>query len=250
VEYYTLKAEDQFYPDFEQLERLIKPETKIIFLNYPHMPTGVPATLELYQRFVDFAKKHKVLLVNDNPYVFLHKEQLSIFSAEGASEVAIELNSLSKSHNLSGWRVGMAVASNDYIKVLLKMRSNVNSGHFLPIQEASIKALNSPDSWYTEIKEVYNRRRSLFLPVLEKIGCEVMPGQAGMFIWAKVPKAFKTGAEFMDFILKETYVFVTAGNIFGSEGDGYFRISLSLSDAELEEAAKRMESVMKKIEAL
>ena len=246
VDYYELKAENNFYPDFDALEAQIKSNTKIIFLNYANMPTGVPATKKVFSEFVRIAKKHNVLLVNDNPYVFLHHEQLSIFSVEGALEVAIELNSLSKSHNLAGWRIGMAVANVDYINVLLKMRSNVNSGHFLPIQEAAVKALNLPKEWYVKQQNIYFRRRAIFEQVLSDLGCEFVPNQGGMFVWAKVPDGFTSGSEFSDFLLYEGNVFVTPGIIFGSQGEKYFRISLSISDSELKEAANRIVSVMTK----
>jgi aspartate/methionine/tyrosine aminotransferase len=243
VDYYALRSENYYYPDFDLLEKQITPRTKIIFLNYAHMPTGAPATIEVFDKFVSLAKKYKILLVNDNPYIFLHDKQLSIFAVEGAMDVAIELNSLSKSHNLAGWRVGMAVGAPDYIKLLLKMRSNANSGHFLPIQHAAIEAMNLPDEWYAEQLAIYKRRREIIFPLLRFIDAEFIENQAGMFVWAKIPKQFDSGAALADFILKKAFVFVTEGAVFGSEGEQYFRISLSINDKELSDAAMRIKDL-------
>ncbi len=245
VKTYDLLAEKNYQPDFDALKQLITDKTKILFLNYPHMPSGVPANADLYQKFVNFAHEHRILLVNDNPYVFLHQKQLSIFSAEGAMDVAIELNSLSKSHNLAGWRIGMAVANKDIIDVLLKMRSNVNSGHFLPFQAAAIKALAVSDAWYEQQRQHYNTRRKLVNSELEKMNFIIPQGQAGMFVWAKIPKGFENGEKLADFVLENAQVFITNGILFGSNGDKYIRISLCSPKDVLIEALKRIHEAFK-----
>jgi len=242
--FYNLDENHNYQPDFNELQKLVTPKTKILFLNYPHMPTGIPATLELYQKFVDFAIRNKILLVNDNPYVFLHEKQLSIFNAKGAKQVAIELNSLSKSHNLAGWRIGLAVAHEDYINVLLKLRSNMNSGHFLPFQTAAIKALSLKEDWYKLQREHYNQRRIIVNDYLTKLNFEIPQGQAGMFVWAKIPAQYKNGEELADYILNKAYVFITNGILFGSQGDKYIRISLCSDEAILKEALDRITNIL------
>ncbi len=245
VKYYNLMPERNYQPDFDELQKLVSDRTKILFLNYPHMPTGMPATVELYQKFVDFAHNHKILLVNDNPYVFLHEKQISIFNAQGAFDVAIELNSLSKSHNLAGWRIGMAVAKKEYIDILLKMRSNMNSGHFLPFQAAAIKALSLPEKWYEQQRVHYNSRRRVVNDSLHKMGFHIPEGQAGMFVWAKIPDRFESGEQLADLLLENTYVFVTNGILFGSQGDKFIRISLCSNKNVLKEALTRIENFLK-----
>lgn len=244
VKYYDLLENKNFEPDFEKLESLVSERTKILFLNYPHMPTGIAGSIAIFQKFVDFATKHKILLVNDNPYVFLHNKQLSIFNANGAFDVALELNSLSKSHNMAGWRIGIVVGNEEYINLLLKMRSNMNSGHFLPFQTATIKALSLPNSWYEEQREHYNSRRENVEKTLEELGFYIPKNQAGMFVWAKIPEKYKSGQELSEYILDKAQVYISQGNIFGSNGQNFIRISLSTSSELLNIAMDRIKIII------
>ncbi len=250
VKYYDLLPENNFFPDFEQIQKLITKQTKIMIINYPHMPTGIGATEDLFVELVEFAQKNKILLVNDNPYNLLHKKQLSIFKIKEAQEVAIELNSLSKSHNMAGWRIGMAVANEDYINALLKIRSNNNSGHFKPVQAAAIQALSLNNNWYVYLREIYNERRIIVENALKNMDFKVHKNQAGMFVWARIPENFSSGVELSDFLLENASVFVTAGKIFGTNGEKYIRISLTNNIDVLFEAFRRIKLVLQRIERI
>ena len=247
VKKYDLTEENDFYPDFDQLEELISPATKLIFVNYPNMPTGTKAHKQVFDRFVDIALRHKVLLVHDNPYSFLQDDQLSIFSVPRAMEVAIELNSLSKSHNMAGWRIGMAVGLREYIDNLLVIKSNANTGYFFPVQKAVIRALYLDKEWYDNLRKKYSQKRLLAEEKLSEMGFTVPVGQAGMFVWARVPSVFVSGVEASDYFLERSGVFITPGRVFGKNGDKYVRVSLSVDFPVLKLALERMFFSMNKL---
>ena len=239
---YSLKESNAWLPDLEELEKQDLRKVKIMWVNYPNMPTGTPASRELLEQLVDFARRHRFLLVNDNPYAFiLNDHQHSILSIPGAREVALELNSLSKAHNMAGWRVGMLAGRSDYIKTVLRFKSNMDSGMFKPVQLAAVEALRSPRSWYESLNKVYAERRETVFHLLNALGCTYNKNQVGMFVWARVPEAYSSGYELSDEILYNAHVFITPGGIFGSEGDNYIRISLCSDGVLYEEAIRRVE---------
>jgi LL-diaminopimelate aminotransferase len=243
---YELSARTNWYPDFEALERRDLNQVKIMWVNYPHMPTGTPATAELFAKLIAFGKKHQILICHDNPYsLVLNPEPMSLLSVPGAKEVAIELNSLSKSHNMAGWRTGMVCGAADYMTTILKVKSNMDSGMFQPIQEAAVTALNNNAVWHQERNAEYRFRRSIAERLLEVLGCEFNPDQVGMFLWARIPKTGESSDAFSDRILNQSLVFLTPGFIFGSQGEGYVRLSLCTPKERLQEALGRiMENVL------
>lgn len=227
VQFYELQEANGWLPDFEKLEQLDLRRAKILWVNFPNMPTGTPATPQVFQQLVDFARRHNLLVVNDNPYSFiLNEKPLSILTADGAAGVALELNSLSKSHNLAGWRVGMVAGHSDLVKNVLRFKSNMDSGQPLPLQLAAIEALNLPDSWYQNLNSTYRERQSAAFRFLKKLGCSPAPDQQGLFLWAKIPAGFSSGFELSDDLLRRAAVFITPGGIFGSAGEGFIRVSL------------------------
>lgn len=239
---YILKEENQYYPDLEVLRSQDLSKVKMMFLNYPHMPTGQAAAREKLQEIVDFARSKNILLVYDNPYSFiLNPDPTSLLSMEGAMDCSIELNSLSKSHNMAGWRVGMVCGSSQRINEVLRFKSNMDSGMFLPVQMAAAKALTLGREWYESINDIYRKRRVKALALTRDIlGCRVREGQAGLFLWAKVPGSYKTGYELSDEVLYGCGVFLTPGGIFGSAGDEYIRVSLCSTEERFEEAIERV----------
>ncbi|MFT4663803.1 MAG: LL-diaminopimelate aminotransferase [Polaribacter sp.] len=242
---YTLSAENNWLPNLEELAKLNLEKVKIMWLNYPHMPTGAQADKSFFKQLVVFAKKYKILLVNDNPYAFiLNKNQNSLLSTEGAKEVAIELNSLSKSHNMAGWRLGMMAADQQYIKEVLKFKTNMNSGMFLPVQLAAIEALNLPESWYEKQNLEYEKRQLKAFKLLDQLECSYDRNAVGMFVWAKVPDKYKDAYELSDELLYKAGVFLTPGGIFGSQGEKYIRISLCSSIELIEEAICKIASLV------
>lgn len=237
---YDLNAEGNWLPNLEELESQDLSKVKIMWLNYPHMPTGAKATRENFEELVAFAKRNEILLVNDNPYSFiLNEEPLSILQVEGAKDVALELNSLSKTFNMAGWRVGMVLGHADLIKAILEVKSNMDSGMFFGIQQGAIAALNLADSWYTDLNAIYKKRRELVWKIFETLECEFDREVGGMFVWAKLPEG-KTAEEVSDYLLYEKHVFITPGSIFGSNGNGYLRASLCISEEQLEKVLKRL----------
>ena len=239
---YALKEANGWLPDLEELEKQDLSNVKIMWVNYPNMPTGTPASRELLEQLVAFARRHRFLLVNDNPYAFiLNDHQQSILSIPGARAVALELNSLSKAHNMAGWRVGMLAGRSDYIKTILRFKSNMDSGMFKPVQLAAIEALKSPRSWYESLNKVYAERRKTVFHLLDTLGCTYNKNQVGMFVWAKIPEAYSSGYELSDEVLYNAHVFITPGGVFGTEGDQYIRISLCSDGALYEEAIRRVE---------
>jgi LL-diaminopimelate aminotransferase len=253
--YYDLKKENSYYPDFAQLEILVKEGTKnnskgvkLLFVNYPQMPTGQLPSKEMFEQLVAFGKKHNIIIVHDNPYSFiLNDNPMSLLSIDGAKDVVIELNSLSKSHNMAGWRVGMLVSAKERIDDVLRFKSNMDSGMFLPLQLAAAKALELEQDWHDEVNKVYRARREKVFELLHLLDCEFDTTQAGMFVWAAIPAKYKDGFELSDEVLHEANVFITPGGIFGSAGNGYVRVSLCSPEQKFEESIKRIkESVVNK----
>ncbi len=238
---YILKEENNWFPEFEELEKNDLTKVKLMFVNYPHMPTGQLPTKDFFNRLVSFAKKHEILLCHDNPYSFiLNKNPVSLLETPGAKDVAIELNSLSKSHNMAGWRVGILSGAKDRIAEVLRFKSNMDSGMFLPLQLAAAKALELGRDWHNALNAVYEERRKKVFELLELLNCTYDDRQAGMFMWASIPSEYKDGYELSDKILFGSNVFITPGGIFGSAGDKYIRVSLCTSVEKIEEAIRRI----------
>ena len=243
---YSLKEENDWFPDFNELENAVKKagnKKVLMFANYPHMPSGKAPSKELFQMLVDFANRNQVLLVHDNPYSFiLNKDPMSILSVEGAKDWVIELNSLSKSHNMAGWRIGMLCGSEKRIGEILRFKSNMDSGMFLPAQLAAAKALSLGSDWYRQLNEVYKQRREKVYDLLNLLPCVYDKNQAGMFLWAKINAEYKDAFTLSDEILEKANVFITPGGIFGEAGNNYIRISLCSTSEKLEESIKRIKS--------
>jgi len=240
---YDLTEEQNWLPDFEELERKDLSKVKLWFVNYPHMPTGKLPTKAVFEKIIAFAKAHNILLVHDNPYSFiLNETPMSILSVDGAIEVAVELNSLSKSQNMAGWRVGILCGAKDRIDEVLRFKSNMDSGMFLPVQLAAAKALCLGKEWYDSINKIYKERKEKAFEILDLLKCTYDVSQAGMFVWAKVPSAFKDSFALSDEVLYNTNVFITPGGIFGSNGNNYVRISLCAPINKFEEAITRIKN--------
>ncbi|MBP1223449.1 pyridoxal phosphate-dependent aminotransferase [Flavobacterium sp. 1355] len=238
--YYDLKEANAWEPDFAALEKLDLSKVKIMWLGYPHMPTGARGSLALFEKLVAFAKKHNILLVNDNPYSFvLNDNPMSLLQIEGAKEVALELNSLSKTFNMAGWRVGMVLGNPEIIDAVLKVKSNMDSGMYYGIQKGAVAALNCDKSWFEDQNKIYRRRRELTEKLAEKLGCEVYKDGVGLFVWAKLPEGIESAEKFIDEILYEKHIFITPGTIFGSNGEGYIRFSLCVKEEKVQEAIDR-----------
>lgn len=239
--FYDLLEENNWQPNFKALEKLDLSKVKIMWINYPHMPTGALAKKDMYIHLIAFAKKHKILLVNDNPYSFiLNDAPQSILNFDGAKEVALELNSMSKSFNMAGWRVGMFVGAATYLKEILKVKSNMDSGMFLGIQKGAIEALKLSKDWFVSVNHHYERRRALVYQILDKLNCIYDQSHVGMFVWAKLPKGI-TSEEMTDKLLYDKNVFITPGTVFGSNGEGYIRLSLCVSEENLQEVLQRVQ---------
>ena len=238
--FYDLKENTNWEPDFEALEKLDLSKVKIMWIGYPHMPTGARGSLQLFSKLVAFAKKHKILLINDNPYSFvLNDKPMSLLQVEGAKEVALELNSLSKTYNMAGWRVGMLLGNATFIDAVLKVKSNMDSGMFFAIQKGATEALKSDSSWFQDMNTIYRKRRVLTEELAEKLGCKVYKEGVGLFVWAKLPDGIKSAEKFIDGILYEKSIFITPGTIFGSNGEGYIRFSLCVTEEKVQEAIDR-----------
>jgi LL-diaminopimelate aminotransferase len=238
---YNLSESNGWLPDLEELEKRDLSKVKLMWINYPHMPTGAKATKSFFEKLVAFAKKHTILLVNDNPYSFiLNNKYLSLLSVEGAKEISLELNSLSKSQNMAGWRVGVLAGGSELIANVLRFKSNMDSGMFLPIQLAAIEALQNDESWYTELNAIYKVRQQKVFELMNLIGCTFDNNQTGMFVWAKIPNIWQNSYELSDEILYKAHVFITPGGIFGNQGDNYLRISLCAEVSLFEQAIKRI----------
>lgn len=241
---YHLNESTDFYPDFDAIEKEDLSRVKLMFVNYPNMPTGTLPTVELFEKLVAFAEKHNILLVHDNPYSFVRNTlQLSLLSIPGAWDVAIEMNSTSKGHSMAGWRVGVVVGRPEWIADILRFKSNMDSGMFFPVQAASAEALALGNEWFDELNATYYAREAEGYALLDALGCEYRKNQAGLFVWAKIPASFEGDCfAFSDKVLDECDVFITPGGIFGSEGERYIRISLCMPKERLAEAAERVKS--------
>ena len=238
--FYDLKSENNWFPDLNSLEKEDLTNVKMMWLSYPHMPTGATATKEDFERLLAFARRHKILLINDNPYSFvLNDEQLSLLQMAGKNDDVLELNSLSKTFNMAGWRIGMIVGKANLIDAVLKVKSNMDSGMFYPLQRGAIVALRSSNHWFQELNEVYDKRRKAIYKLAEKLGCTYDTNAIGLFVWAKLPLGITSAEKFIDNLLVEKYVFLTPGTIFGSNGEGYIRFSLCVSEEKIMEALSR-----------
>ena len=240
---YDLVEADGWYPDFEALEKMDLKGVKLMWVNYPNMPTGAPARRDVFEKLVGFARRHGILLVNDNPYGFILNEPQSILSVPGAREVCLEMNSLSKSHNMAGWRVGMMLGAADVIKELLKVKSQMDSGMFRGIQEAAVRALQADASWYESLNAEYRRRQAVARQIMDTLGCVYDPAAGGLYVWGRVPSG--TASELSDRILYEAGVFITPGFIFGSNGEHHVRISLCADVPTLEKALEKISVLCK-----
>lgn len=245
---YNLLEERGWEPDFDQLESMDLNDVKIMWTNYPNMPTGGRASLHLYQRIVDFARKHNIVVVNDNPYSFIlnKDEHLSILQIPGAKECCIEFNSMSKSHNMPGWRVGMLATNPTFVSWILKVKSNIDSGTFRPLQLAAAKAYENSDDWHYRANiETYAKRRVVAEEIMKELGCSFDTTQQGMFLWGKIPEKYSDVEELTERILHKARVFITPGFIFGSNGNRYIRISLCAKEDKMKEALKRIQDEFK-----
>ncbi len=239
--FYDLQEENGWEPDFHSLSKRDLSKVKIMWVNYPHMPTGASGSVELFKKLIDFAKKHSILLVKDNPYSFvLNDSPLSILSIEGAKEVALELNSLSKTFNMAGWRVGMVSGSANKIDAVLKVKSNMDSGMFQGIQKGAIAALKVSNDWYDKMNTIYKGRRELIWQLAELLGCTFDKEAKGMFVWAKLPRGVNA-VTFIDNILYQNDIFIAPGDIFGSNGKGFIRFSLCVTQENIKEAITRLQ---------
>ncbi|MGM0581967.1 MAG: pyridoxal phosphate-dependent aminotransferase [Bacteroidota bacterium] len=242
INYYDLKAENNWQLDIASIEKMDLHKVKLFWLNSPHMPTGVQYPKKTLQKLIELAKKHQFLIVNDNPYsMILNQEYQSILSIKGASEVAVELNSLSKSHNMAGWRIGWCMGNPEFINTILKVKSNMASGMFMPLQTAAAEALKLGDDWFESLNDIYVKRRKLAEQVLNKLGCTFDKNQKGMFVWAKLPVNISSSEKMLDHLLYEYRVFLSPGFIFGSQGQGYIRISLCANENQFNVALDRLQ---------
>jgi len=237
---YDLKSENGWFPDLEELSKKDLSKVKLMWISYPHMPTGATATREQLESLVDFAKANEILLVNDNPYSFvLSSNPTSILSIEGAKDCTLELNSLSKTFNMAGWRVGMVLGSAEHINAVLKVKSNMDSGMFYGIQKGAIAALQSGSEWFEALDKVYTKRRELMFQLADKLGCAYDKNAVGMFVWCKLPEGAEPSEEFIDKVLYDKDIFIAPGTIFGSNGEGYIRFSLCVKEEKIKEAIAR-----------
>ena len=238
--FYNLSDANNWQPNYNELEEQDLSDVKIMWVNYPHMPTGTNGTLETFQKLVAFGKKHQILIINDNPYSFiLNDNPVSILQVEGAKDTALELNSLSKTFNMAGWRVGMVLGNAAYISEILKVKSNMDSGMFYGIQKGAIEALQLSDTWFTVQNKIYEERRVLIWQLADKLGATYNKNTTGLFVWAKIPKG-KKAEEVTNAILYDKDIFITPGTIFGSQGEGYIRFSLCVTAAIIKEAISRI----------
>ena len=240
--FYNLSEENGWFPNLSELENKDLSKVKLMWINYPHMPTGASANYDQFEKLLEFAKTNNILLINDNPYSFiLNDEYLSLLKVKGYKDFVLELNSLSKSFNMSGWRVGMLVGSSDNITKVLKVKSNMDSGMFYGIQKGAIAALNLDKSWFEDLNKVYLKRRKLIWNIADKLNCSYDKNSKGLFVWAKLPNHIKSSEQYIDTLLKEKKIFIAPGTIFGSNGEGYIRFSLCIDEVKINEALKRIE---------
>lgn len=243
---YDLQEKEGWQPDFDALEKMDLSRVRLMWTNYPNMPTGANAQRKTYERLVDFARRHNIVVVNDNPYSFIlnRNEHLSILQVPGAKECCIEFNSMSKSHNMAGWRVGMLATNGEFVKWILKVKSNIDSGTFRPMQLAAAEAYNNSDDWHRQANiETYARRRSLAEDIMTTLGCTFDPQQVGMFLWGRIPAHYTDVEQLTERVLHEARVFITPGFIFGSNGQRYIRISLCAKEEKFKEALQRIKEL-------
>ena len=238
---YELKEENGWYPDFDALEKMDLSRVKLMWINYPNMPTGADATVELYQKIVDFGKRHNIIICNDNPYSFvLNESPLSILSIPGAKDICIEMNSMSKAHNMPGWRMAMLASNAQFVNWILKVKSNIDSGQFKPMQLAAVEALKAPKEWYDTMNRTYRKRRDLAGKIMQALNCSYDEKQVGLFLWGKIPPNSLGSEAMADKVLYEANVFITPGFIFCSGGNRHIRISLCCKEEMLQEALNRI----------
>ena len=238
--YYDLTEKNNWLPNIEELNNLDLSDVKIMWINYPHMPTGSNATISFFEELINFAKTNNILLINDNPYSFiLNDNPISLMNVNGAMEVCIELNSLSKSFNMAGWRLGFAVGNKSFISNILKVKSNIDSGMFYPLQIGAISALNQSKDWFTSLNNIYSERRVLVWDLADKLGCTYSKNKSGMFVWAKINQEINS-IDYINNLLTKYGIFVAPGSIFGSNGEGYIRLSLCSSKKNIIKAIERL----------
>ncbi len=247
VRFYDLREENSWQPDLAAIERDNDlSRVKLMWLNYPNMPTGAQADPEVMKKIIAFGKKHSIIICNDNPYSFvLNPKPSSLLAVEGAKDIAIELNSLSKSHNMAGWRIGMVASNKEFIDYILRVKSNMDSGMFRGLQDAAVKALECDDDWYRQLNEIYAERRKLVFEIMDLLKCEYDPRQVGLFVWGRIPASYTDAGELSDLILDKAHVFLTPGFIFGTNGSRYIRISLCCTVEVLKEAIRRINLIVK-----
>lgn len=243
---YDLMEDNKWQPDFDKLEEMDLTDVKLMWTNYPNMPTGASASLELFQKLVDFAHKHNIVVVNDNPYsLILNEHPISLLQIEGAKDCCIEFNSMSKSQNMPGWRVGWISTNAQFIQWIIKVKSNVDSGMFRPLQLAAAQALHNNDEWHQEHNiKIYAKRRKIAEEIMNALGCTFDPTQVGMFLWGRIPDSYDNVEILTEKVLHEANVFITPGFIFGNNGNRYLRISLCAKEAQLDEALRRIKTIL------
>ncbi|MFC2120297.1 pyridoxal phosphate-dependent aminotransferase [Bacteroidota bacterium] len=238
---YDLKEKNFWYPDLDELNNSDLSGVKLMWINYPNMPTGAPASKEVYEKLIEFGKQNNILICNDNPYSFiLNNNPISILSVQGSKDIALELNSLSKSHNMAGWRIGVVMGNKNFIKNIITIKSNIDSGMFLPVQLAGAEALTSSEEWFKELNILYLQRRKIVWEILDSLKATYNKKQNGMFIWAKIPENYNNAVNLSDYILNKARVFLTPGSVFGENGEKYIRISLCTNETKLIEAKNRI----------
>jgi aspartate/methionine/tyrosine aminotransferase len=242
---YPLLEQRNYEPDWDFLEKADLSKVKLMWVNYPHMPTGAPASIALFEQLVKFATEKKILICHDNPYSLVLNESkpVSLLSIPGSKEVCLEMNSMSKSFNMAGWRIGWVSGAKEYIDAILKVKSNVDSGMFLPVQEAAVAALQNSEQWHQERNDIYRKRREFACQILDQLGCNYRKDQQGMFIWAKVPDTIQSVEKLVDHLLYTYHVFITPGFIFGPKGDRFVRISLCTPENRLQQVVERFRNI-------
>ena len=243
---YNLREGNGWQPDFDELESMDLTGVRLMWTNYPNMPTGAPAQMETYRKLVSFARRHSIVVVNDNPYSFiLNENPVSLLQVEGAKDCCIEFNSMSKSHNMPGWRIGMCATNPTFIQWILKIKSNIDSGTFRGIQLAAAEAYNNSDEWHRQANiNTYRQRRKLAEQIMQQLGCTFDENQVGMFLWGRIPDKYANAEELTEKVLHEARVFITPGFVFGSNGERYIRISLCAKDMKIKEALERIKNIM------
>ncbi|MBD5284929.1 MAG: aminotransferase class I/II-fold pyridoxal phosphate-dependent enzyme [Bacteroides sp.] len=244
---YDLTEENSWMPDFDALEKLPLDRIKLMWVNYPHMPTGAPATMELFEKIVDFGKRHNIVIAHDNPYSFiLNDKPMSILQVDGAKDIVVEMNSMSKSHNMAGWRMAMLASNPVFINWILKVKSNIDSGQFKPMMLAAVKGYELGKEWYDEVNAVYASRRKVAEQIMDALDCRFDPNQRGLFLWGRIPDDIPSSEALADKVLYDARVFITPGFIFGSNGDRYVRVSLCATEENMLKALERIKGMNNK----